>query len=492
MSGSARSVWAVNAWPAAKYLSYAFWRAWFLVIYSAPIWGHFAFPENTEPGFAIYCASTACFAAVSFLFSAFHEKVIVILASKPCMIAFGLLASVSVAMVFGVLIVCETPDTPLFWVAGGMTGICTVPLALRAGQIYSSTRVSTVAICTLLSDAAAGLIFFFCMGTWTSVCLTVVVLLPTLSALMTLVSSPGSDSISQGGSVSASAAKTARRSFVRFATVFFVIGFAAFLLNDMSESWFSSTSLSSGRVLGISLLVMASFAMAFVFGVVRSVAFDRMFRPIVVILVAFVAIAYSGNFGSSVGVAGIFLAYCLFSSYIWCFSAYLGRSRYFTPIQVFGTVRGAYSAGSLVACLAGSLLVGESTGQLAPIVAVSTGVLLLCVVAVRREDISSLLIDVLQSSDASAAPSPAGEDEEVPLEDAPAALAIGREKLPEGVRLTPREREVYVLLVAGRDSEYIANSLCMSRNTAKTHIKNIYAKFGVHKRQEFIDAVQNL
>ena len=73
-----------------------------------------------------------------------------------------------------------------------------------------------------------------------------------------------------------------------------------------------------------------------------------------------------------------------------------------------------------------------------------------------------------------------------------AALAIGREKLPEGVRLTPREREVYVLLVAGRDSEYIANSLCVSRNTAKTHIKNIYAKFGVHKRQEFIDAVQNL
>lgn len=30
----------------------------------------------------------------------------------------------------------------------------------------------------------------------------------------------------------------------------------------------------------------------------------------------------------------------------------------------------------------------------------------------------------------------------------------------------------------------------MSRNTAKTHIRNIYAKFGVHKRQEFIDVIQ--
>lgn len=50
--------------------------------------------------------------------------------------------------------------------------------------------------------------------------------------------------------------------------------------------------------------------------------------------------------------------------------------------------------------------------------------------------------------------------------------------------------EVYALMRDGRDAAYIADSLCVSRNTAKTHIRNIYGKFGVHTRQEFIDVMQ--
>lgn len=60
------------------------------------------------------------------------------------------------------------------------------------------------------------------------------------------------------------------------------------------------------------------------------------------------------------------------------------------------------------------------------------------------------------------------------------------------VHLSPREREVYVLMRDGRDAAYIADSLCVSRNTAKTHSRNIYAKFGVHTRQDFIDVMKGL
>ena len=57
-------------------------------------------------------------------------------------------------------------------------------------------------------------------------------------------------------------------------------------------------------------------------------------------------------------------------------------------------------------------------------------------------------------------------------------------------RLTPRETEVFALLSQGRSIPYIRDELVISRETAATHAKHIYAKLGVHSRQELIDLVQ--
>lgn len=53
--------------------------------------------------------------------------------------------------------------------------------------------------------------------------------------------------------------------------------------------------------------------------------------------------------------------------------------------------------------------------------------------------------------------------------------------------LTAREREVFVLIAHGRNGRYIMDHLVISRNTAKSHIKHIYSKLGVHSHQELID-----
>ena len=53
--------------------------------------------------------------------------------------------------------------------------------------------------------------------------------------------------------------------------------------------------------------------------------------------------------------------------------------------------------------------------------------------------------------------------------------------------LTAREREVFVLLAHGRNGRDIMDHLIISRNTAKSHIKHIYSKLGVHSHQELID-----
>ncbi len=64
------------------------------------------------------------------------------------------------------------------------------------------------------------------------------------------------------------------------------------------------------------------------------------------------------------------------------------------------------------------------------------------------------------------------------------------EELAQSGGLTPRETEVLALLAQGRSIPYIRDELIISRETAATHAKHIYAKLGVHSRQELIDLVR--
>lgn len=54
-------------------------------------------------------------------------------------------------------------------------------------------------------------------------------------------------------------------------------------------------------------------------------------------------------------------------------------------------------------------------------------------------------------------------------------------------KLTERETEVLAYLARGRSNTYIAEELCLSPTTVRGHIRNIYTKLDVHKRQELID-----
>ncbi|WP_296972016.1 helix-turn-helix transcriptional regulator [Tepidanaerobacter sp. EBM-38] len=56
----------------------------------------------------------------------------------------------------------------------------------------------------------------------------------------------------------------------------------------------------------------------------------------------------------------------------------------------------------------------------------------------------------------------------------------------ESRKLTEREKEITVLLLKGLTYKMIANELCLSENTIKTHIKNIYSKFDVKSKSELM------
>ncbi len=73
------------------------------------------------------------------------------------------------------------------------------------------------------------------------------------------------------------------------------------------------------------------------------------------------------------------------------------------------------------------------------------------------------------------------------LTDTPAAAAADVvTRLADEHDLSPRERDVLGLLVLGRTSARIQDELCISKGTLNYHMRNIYAKLGVHSRQELL------
>lgn len=64
------------------------------------------------------------------------------------------------------------------------------------------------------------------------------------------------------------------------------------------------------------------------------------------------------------------------------------------------------------------------------------------------------------------------------------------EAMREHFRLSARETEVMELIVDGYTVPRIAEKLVVSENTVRTHSKRIYAKLGVHKKQELRDLLK--
>jgi len=68
---------------------------------------------------------------------------------------------------------------------------------------------------------------------------------------------------------------------------------------------------------------------------------------------------------------------------------------------------------------------------------------------------------------------------------------ISEEEFFDLYNLSPREREIASLLLLGHKNNYIAETLFIALPTVKTHLRNLYSKFGVSSRYEFLVLYKN-
>lgn len=64
--------------------------------------------------------------------------------------------------------------------------------------------------------------------------------------------------------------------------------------------------------------------------------------------------------------------------------------------------------------------------------------------------------------------------------------------MKECFALSSREAEVMELVARGQTATAIAESLFISENTVRTHLKRIYAKLGVHRKREMLAIIENI
>jgi len=70
-------------------------------------------------------------------------------------------------------------------------------------------------------------------------------------------------------------------------------------------------------------------------------------------------------------------------------------------------------------------------------------------------------------------------------------VATGVAKDDDGVRMTPREREVIKLIADGMSNKAIGNSLHISVHTVKSHLRNIMEKLTLHSRLQIAAYAHN-
>lgn len=56
--------------------------------------------------------------------------------------------------------------------------------------------------------------------------------------------------------------------------------------------------------------------------------------------------------------------------------------------------------------------------------------------------------------------------------------------------LSSREAQICSYLARGRSQTYIRDAPFLSKNTVATHVRRLYAKLGVHSKQQLIDLVE--
>lgn len=536
-------------WPALKLVGFGFYYAWIWVSYNSNV---LVFPSAASdlPPDTIsltYLVSTLALGVALVLLSLVRPLTRRLVGSNLLLIAVAVVVGAATVGTYASSSLGADANLYLI-VSAALTGAGTSVIVLRFGVVYSKAPAREAAMYTAASFVFAAMIYFMAVGLPDPVGMVFTALLPVLAVISTLTNPEWSDE-GEGGRPEGPV--PLRRFFVRLLVAVAVFSVVVGVSRGFSVPHSSISSLNADGALIIFSTAVVAGVLFVVVGLLRR-QFDvsLLYYPIIIAVAAGILVTPLLG-GTGFGSQFITVAYNCFVLVIWCLLAYVAYSSRLSPILVFGLGRGASALGTTFGWLAGLEIVrSQGDGSLSLEVVSVAMVFALLVVSMlvlndrligdalrpeerlrgdaaeipaqgagsagetalvdRRgaEDRGSAVVDGEGAWDGGVGRGGAGEMGEVgEMGGAGASLADGSpgdaamgERRPGPYRmrcdavaerygLSPRERDVFDLLVRGRSIDYIAQNLTISFNTAKSHIRHIYVKADVHSRQELIDLI---
>jgi DNA-binding CsgD family transcriptional regulator len=493
-------------WPGLRFLGFGFYYAWIWLAYDSSV----LVPYNsstTASYFMMYLSSTTAL-AITLLLAAVFSRTSAWLVSRR---EFVLAAAAVAGLATFTIPICSI-DTHggalLFIVMSMLTGLGTACVALRLGAIYSTVNARHAIMYTSISFVFAALLYFADLGIPAAFGPLFDAALPIFGALVTI--SIASDELPFEGRPVAetdnSAAGQLSRSF--FLRLFVGVAVLSTIVGLVCGNFTSAQPVLALADTGKITVMGSGIAALVIFLLIgltpRDIGISGLYYPIILTLVAMLLV--SSFFSATIIVGcGVGIAYSCFMLLIWCLLTHIAHSSRLPPVKVFGLGRGASAMGTTVGWLASVLLVGYGESNVNSALTVSVSlvavfVVVLIATTVFNEQQISKIVHFAQSQDRHLGevltvhiPSMGDDGSMEPSEAPQRHRARWRERCDAIARvygLSPRERDVFLLLAKGNTLDAIAHELNISLNTAKSHTRNVYVKFSVHTRQELLDLVE--
>ncbi len=535
-------------WPALKLVGFGFYYAWIWVSYNSNV---LVFPSAASdlPPDTIsltYLVSTLALGVALVLLSLVRPLTRRLVGSNLLLIAVAVVVGAATVGTYASSSLGADANLYLI-VSAALTGAGTSVIVLRFGVVYSKAPAREAAMYTAASFVFAAMIYFMAVGLPDPVGMVFTALLPVLAVVSTLTNPEWSDE-GEGGRPEGPV--PLRRFFVRLLVAVAVFSVVVGVSRGFSVPHSSISSLNADGALIIFSTAVVAGVLFVVVGLLRR-QFDvsRLYYPIIIAVAAGILVTPLLG-GTGFGSQFITVAYNCFVLVIWCLLAYVAYSSRLSPILVFGLGRGASALGTTFGWLAGLEIVRSQGDGSLSLEVISVAMVFALLVASMLVLNDRLIGDALRPEerirgDAAEVPAQgAGSAGEAAFADrrgaedrrsaadgegawdggtgrsgasemgevgemggagasladgSPGGAAAGERRsgpyrmrcdaVAEHYGLSPRERDVFDLLVRGRSIDYIAQNLTISFNTAKSHIRHIYVKTDVHSRQELIDLI---
>lgn len=491
---TAREEWMsplAEQWPYLRFLGLGAWWAWIWLCYnSIEIMRMFPADQQTAYVLQMYLFSTLGIAGSMFTAALAWKRMTMLVDKRAFVIGFGAFAGLA-TILLGFSVVMGAGA--FFVLAAVFTGIGTSMLCLKVGRLYGSVSLGDSLTAGSISLLLAALLYFVGIGIPPEWRLFYIAALPLVSGLLLSMGSADPFPSAVSGAGEGRGKGPVQHLYRKLVAASALVAVTAGVGKGISSTLVDNALFAREGSIIVFCIGLIAVAVAWV--VNRDDAVRGARQAYSALMVLGMAMMLGTCFGLdiaflSVGKEALWLM-------LSCFMAYLAFRFDLSPVRVFGIGQGVYFLASTAGWALGAAIApwyGEAMVRMGVGVALTFLVIIVLVYVFPENDLKRIMAwsvdgDAICSTRGArdgALPKGAADDSEGALESPAATRSLARAADPR-YGLSARELEILDLFAQGRSANWIADSLTISKNTVRSHLRAIYTKLDVHTRQELLD-----